>query len=117
MLGLLVCVAWPSQQRLDLTTSPKEATQLVDLFFLGQYVLMSLVAPTFAAGTISGEKERKTYGMLLASPMRPGAIVLGKLLAALCHLGVLGFGSLPIVMLCLPLGGVSPGKCWRPIWR
>ena len=39
--------------------------------------------------------------------MRPGAIVLGKLLASLCHLAVLVFASLPIVMLCLPLGGVS----------
>jgi ABC-type transport system involved in multi-copper enzyme maturation permease subunit len=107
MLGLVVYVAWPSQPRLDLTTRPKEAERLVNLFFLGQYALMALMAPSFAAGTITGEKERKTYEMLLASPMRPGAIVLGKLLAALCHLGVLVFASLPIVMLCLPLGGVS----------
>jgi ABC-type transport system involved in multi-copper enzyme maturation permease subunit len=107
MLGLVVYVAWPSQPRLDLTTRPKEAERLVNLFFLGQYVLMALIAPSFAAGTITGEKERRTYEMLLASPMRPGAIVLGKLVAALCHLGVLVFASLPIVMLCLPLGGVS----------
>ena len=108
MLGLVVYVAWPSQPRLDLTTRPREAERLVNLFFLGQYVLMALMAPSFAAGTITGEKERRTYEMLLASPMRPGAIVLGKLVAALCHLGVLVFASLPIVMLCLPLGGVSP---------
>ena len=66
------------------------------------------MVPSFAAGTITGEKERQTYEMLLASPMRPAAVVLGKLLAALCHLAVLVFCSLPIVMLCLPLGGVSP---------
>ena len=65
--------------------------RLVNLFFLGQYILMSLMAPSFAAGTITGEKERKTYEMLLASPMRPTAIVLGKLLAALSHLAVLVF--------------------------
>ena len=85
----------------------EEATRLVDLFFLGQYALLSLMVPSFAAGTITGEKERQTYEMLLASPMRPAAMVLGKLLAALCHLAVLVFCSLPIVMLCLPLGGVS----------
>ncbi len=34
--------------------------------------------------------------------------MLGKLLASLSHLAVLVFASLPIVMLCLPLGGVSP---------
>ena len=80
---------------------------MVDLFFLGQYVIASLMAPSFAAGAITGEKERKTYEMLLASPLRPGAIVLGKLLASLAHLAILIFSSLPIVMLCLPLGGVS----------
>ena len=46
--------------------------------------------------------------MLLASPLRPGAIVLGKLLASLTPLAELMICSLPIVMLCLPLGGVSP---------
>ena len=101
-------MAWPTSQRLDLTTSPEEARRLVNLFFLGQYVLLALMAPSFAAGTITGEKERRTYEMLLASPLRPGAIVIGKLLASLSHLAVLVFASLPIVMLCLPLGGVSP---------
>jgi len=48
--------------------------------------------------------------MLLASPLQPGAIVLGKLFAALCHLGILMICSLPIVMLCLPLGGVHPSE-------
>ncbi len=45
--------------------------------------------------------------MLLATPLRPSAVILGKLLASLCHLAILIFASLPIVMLCLPLGGVS----------
>src|SRR5271154_1832897 len=90
LLGLVVYVAWPSQARLK-SGGSEEAKRLVDLFFLGQYVLLSLMVPSFAAGTITGEKERRTYEMLLASPMRPAAIVLGKLLAALCHLAVLVF--------------------------
>ncbi len=106
-LGAVVFMAWPNSQRLDLTTSPVEARQLVNLFFLSQYVLLALMAPSFAAGTITGEKERRTYEMLLASPLRPGAIVVGKLVASLGYLAVLVFASLPIVMLCLPLGGVS----------
>ena len=54
-------------------------------------MLASMMAPSFAAGAITGEKERKSYEMLLASPLRPGAIVLGKLLASLCHLVLLMF--------------------------
>jgi len=106
LLGGVVLLAWPQDLQLDMA-NPEAARRLVNMFFLGQYVLASLMAPSFAAGAISGEKERRTYEMLLASPQRPGAIVLGKLLASLCHLAILVFSSLPIVMLCLPLGGVS----------
>ncbi len=107
LLAAVVYFAWPQDQRLDLTENPAAARNLVDLFFLGQYILASLMAPSFAAGTITGEKERKTYEMLLASPLKPAAIVLGKFVSSLSHLGVLVFASLPIVMLSLPLGGVS----------
>ncbi len=107
LLAVVVLVAWPTEERLDLTGNPQSARKLVDLFFLGQYVIASLMAPSFAAGAISGEKERRTYEMLLASPLRPGAIVLGKMVAALTHIGMLILASLPIIVLCLPLGGVS----------
>ena len=106
-LGLLVYAAWPANQTLDLAR-PEEAQKLVNLFFFGQYLLVSLMTPSFAAGAITGERERESYEMLLASPLRPGAIVLGKLLASLTPLAELMICSLPIVMLCLPLGGVSP---------
>src|SRR6056297_3392493 len=107
LLAAVVLVAWPSDERLDLTTNPPSAKKLVNLFFLGQYVIASLMAPSFAAGAITGEKERHTYEMLLASPLLPGAIVLGKMVASLTHLGMLIIASLPIIVLCLPLGGVS----------
>lgn len=106
LLGVVVLAAWPESQKIDMT-NPIAAKTLVNLFFLGQYLLASLMAPSFAAGAITGEKERCSYEMLLASPLRPSAIVFGKLLASLSHLAILIFCSLPIVLLCLPLGGVS----------
>ena len=107
LLAAVVYFAWPSENvRLDLSDS-NSSSVLVDLVFLGQYILAALMAPSFAAGSIAGEKERMTYEMLLASPIRPTSIVFGKLVAALTHLAILIFASLPIVMLCLPLGGVS----------
>ncbi|GAA4425960.1 ABC transporter permease [Bremerella cremea] len=107
LLAAIVYFAWPQVERLDLSSDQEAARRLFDLFFLGQFVLASLMAPSFASGTLTGEKERKTYEMLLASPLKPGAIVIGKLFASLAHLALLIFTSLPIVMLCLPLGGVS----------
>lgn len=107
LLAIVVYFAWPQDTHLDLTQQDSDAKKLVDMFFVGQYILASMMAPSFAAGTITGEKERKTYEMLLASPLRPTAIVFGKMVASLTHLAVLVFASLPIIMLCLPLGGVS----------
>ena len=107
LLGGVVYLAWPADRQLDLTRNPESSKLLIQLFFLGQYLLASLMTPSFAAGAITGEKERKSYEMLLASPLRPAAIVLGKLVASLSHLAILIFCSLPIVVLCLPLGGVS----------
>jgi len=108
ILAAVVYFAWPQDGvALDLTGSAGSTSNLVDLFFLGQYILAALMAPSFAAGAIAGEKERGTYEMLLASPIRPEAVVMGKLVAALTHLAILIFATLPIVMLCLPLGGVS----------
>ena len=73
LLGAMVYYAWPQDEALDMV-NPQASIRLVGLFFLGQYVLASLMAPTFAAGAITGEKERKTYEMLLASPLRPGEV-------------------------------------------
>lgn len=114
-LGGLVVLAWPRQERIDLT-HPDAAQQLVGLFFLGQYLLVTLLAPALAAGGIAGEKERKTYEMLLASPLAPRAIVLGKLLASLCYLALLVVASLPVAALCLPLGGVSLFEVFGMYW-
>ena len=109
LLGLLVYTAWPEDQKLDMVQSTK-AKPLVNLLFFGQYLLVSLMTPSFAAGAFTGEKERKSYEMLMASPVKPGAIVLGKLAASLVPLLQLMIGSLPVVMLCLPLGGVHPSE-------
>ncbi len=108
VLGVVVYSAWPKGDiHLDMTMRHQENARLVDLFFLFQFVLTSLIAPSFAAGGIAGEKKRKTYEMLLASPIQPQSIVFGKLVASLTHLTILVLSSIPIVMLCLPLGGVS----------
>jgi ABC-type transport system involved in multi-copper enzyme maturation permease subunit len=106
-LASVVLIAYPRDVKIDLSRESASAQRLVDFFFVGQFAIASLMAPSFTAGAITGEKERKTYEMLLASPLRPWVIVSGKLIAALTHLVVLILGSLPIIMLCLPLGGVS----------
>ncbi|WP_435015563.1 ABC transporter permease subunit [Tundrisphaera sp. TA3] len=102
-LGAVVYFAWPAEGKM---VSPERAQRLFDMFFLGQFFLVALVAPSFASGSIAGEKERKTYEMLLASPLRPVNILIGKLLSSLTYLVILIISSLPLMILCFLLGGI-----------
>ena len=102
-LGIVVYFAWPSEGKL---VSADLAQRLFNMFFLGQFFLVALVAPSFAAGSITGEKERKTYEMLLASPLQPTSILVGKLLSSLTYLVILILSSLPLVIICFLLGGI-----------
>ena len=58
LLATVVFFAWPQDSRLDLTSNPTAARSLVDLFFLGQYVLASLMAPSFAAEIVFLRRPR-----------------------------------------------------------
>ena len=105
-LGTVVYFAWPAGVEATNQVGPGVSQRLFNLFFLGQFFLVALVAPTFAAGSITGEKERKTYEMLLASPLEPGTILVGKLLSSSTYLILLIISSLPLMILCFLLGGI-----------
>ncbi|WP_240911097.1 ABC transporter permease [Paludisphaera soli] len=106
-LGALVYFYWPAGvDDGSRMVGPGVAKRLYDIFFLGQFCLVALLAPTFAAGSITGEKERKTYEMLLVSPLRPHTILIGKLLSSLSYLVILILSSLPLMILCYLLGGL-----------
>jgi len=105
-LGAVVYFRWPGGDDASRQVGSGLARRLFDLFFLGQFFLVALVAPSFAAGSISGEKERKTYEMLLASPLKPMSILIGKLLSSLTYLVLLIVSSLPLMILCFLLGGI-----------
>ncbi len=105
-LGAMVYLAWPVAKEGYNQVSSGAAQSLFDLFFFGQFFLVALVSPAFAAGSISGEKERKTYELLLASPLRPSTILVGKLLSSLSFLVLLIISTLPLMILCFLLGGI-----------
>jgi len=83
------------------------STRLFRLLVLGQFFLVAMLAPSFAAGSLTGEKERRSYEMLLAAPLTPGTIVWGKFVSSLAYLGLLILSSLPLVSLCYLLGGLA----------
>ena len=107
-LALVVYAAWPSVEQLEIGTGARAVAQrLFDIFFLGQFGLVALMAPSYAAGSITGEKERKTYELLISTPLEPGAVLWGKLLSSLCYLTLLIMSSAPLMVLCWLLGGIA----------
>ncbi len=72
-----------------------------------QLILVSLVAPAFTAGQISLEREKQTLDLLVSTPLRPGAIVVGKLLTALAFVVLTILAAIPITAIVLMYGGAS----------
>jgi len=73
-----------------------------------QGLLLALISPAFAAGAFTLEREQQTIESLLLTPLRPGPLVRGKLLAATLFPLLLTTIALPLLSLCLLYGGVGP---------
>ncbi len=69
--------------------------------------LICLLAPALTADLISGERERRTYELLLVTPLSGGQIVIGKLVPALGSLLLLIVLALPLQAVAVLLGGVG----------
>ena len=72
-----------------------------------QLLLVAFIAPAFTAGAISLEREKQTLDLLVTTPMRPGAIVIGKLLAALAFVFLMIVAAIPVSALVLMYGGAT----------
>lgn len=86
---------------------PQIGYTLLVALTLVEMLIVCFVTPAVTAGTISGEKEKLTYEMLLATPLRPASILWGKLLSALGYVFLLLLASIPMASLVFVYGGVT----------
>lgn len=77
------------------------------LLSIFQLILICFIAPAFTAGQISLEREKQTLDLLISTPMRPSAIVIGKLAAALAFVVLMIVAAVPITAIVLMYGGAS----------
>lgn len=71
-----------------------------------EFAMFMLLVPAITAGSISGEKERRTLDLLLTSRMSTISIVMGKLRASLNLVRILAISSLPVLSLVFIFGGI-----------
>ncbi len=72
-----------------------------------ELAMFMLIIPTITAGSITGEKERKTLDLLLISKMTPFSIIIGKLEAAIHIVRILAISSLPVLSIVFIFGGIQ----------
>lgn len=86
--------------------------RLQEFYYMLLYSLVSvvvLIAPALTASAISFERERRTLDLLLTTPLRPMQILFGKLIASFAFLMLLLVESMPIVAVCIVMGGATIG--------
>ena len=76
------------------------------LIFL-ELVFVCFITPALTAGVISGETERRTYDMLLATPLRPASILWGKMFSSLTYVQLLILAAIPLSSVVFLFGGVA----------
>ncbi|SHJ68222.1 ABC-2 family transporter protein [Anaerobranca californiensis DSM 14826] len=75
-----------------------------------QFLMIYFIVPGFTSNSITYERERQTFDLLVCTQLTPMKIISGKLLAALNNVVLLIFASLPIYGLVFLLGGVTLGE-------
>ncbi|MBN1639845.1 MAG: ABC transporter permease [Anaerolineae bacterium] len=109
--------------RIVLSTSRYSTTpvspQIGQVLFFGlaflELFMVCLVTPAVTAGAVSGEQERQTLEMLLATPLRPGRILRGKLISSLSYVFLLVFAAVPMASLVFIFGGVAPKEMLKAL--
>lgn len=109
LVGLAIFAGWPKSED-HFTVSTELARVIFQYFVFSQMLLVSVMAPVFAASSLTREKEEETWELLIASPIPVQGIIKGKYQAALGYLALVLCSSLPVALLLPSLGGISSGE-------
>jgi ABC-2 type transport system permease protein len=114
-LGVLSLTSWLvylATQGLASSYNGSQPSQIGKILFsalvIFQTIMVSLLTPAFTAGSITSEREQKTYDLLMTTLLPARSIIFGKLGSALAYVVLLILAIAPIESLAFMFGGVSP---------
>jgi ABC-2 type transport system permease protein len=94
------------------TASGPESAQIGKAIFfvlvIFQTIMVGLLTPAFTAGSITSEREQKTYDLLMTTLLPARSVIFGKLGSALAFVVLLILAIAPLESLAFMFGGVSP---------
>lgn len=80
---------------------------LFPVLAVSQVCIVALIAPVITASSISGEKERQTFDIMLTTCMSPFSIVLGKVISAVLRILFFVAAGMPVMALSFVVGGLA----------
>jgi ABC-type transport system involved in multi-copper enzyme maturation permease subunit len=111
-LWILLCTIWQATVGWEYTPTLGDLSRFGLLAFQVlvhvQLALLLFFSALSAASTISLEKDRRTFLLLLLTDLRNYEIVLGKALGSLLQILLMLLGSVPVFALMMILGGIDP---------
>lgn len=72
-----------------------------------QLLILGVVVPVRTASSISGERERQTFDIMMTTGMTPFSIVFGKVMTAIAQSMLFVAASMPTMALSFIIGGMS----------
>ncbi|MCM1100066.1 MAG: ABC transporter permease [Clostridium sp.] len=85
----------------------KSLIALFPVLAIAQVCIVALIMPILTAGSISGEKERQTYELMMTTCMSPFSIVLGKMVSSVIRILFYVVAGLPVIALAFVAGGLA----------
>jgi ABC-type Na+ efflux pump permease subunit len=111
LLWVIGLTAWQATVGFNRTARLGETARfgllLFQIIVYVELVLLMFFSTLSASSTVSREKDRRTFILLLLTDMRDYEIVLGKMLGSLLPILFLLFATVPVLAMLLLLGGVS----------
>jgi ABC-type Na+ efflux pump permease subunit len=119
LLWVLALTAWQAtvgwEQAATIGDTARFGQLLFQILAYVQLALLLFFSALSAASTITQEKDRRTFILLLLTDLRNYEIVLGKLLGSLLQIVLFLAGVVPILFLNVLLGGVAPFQVLQAI--
>ncbi|MCP5518351.1 MAG: ABC transporter permease subunit [Verrucomicrobiales bacterium] len=87
--------------------SPPSGKMLFESLATLGFFICAAAGPLLAADILAGERRQGTLGLLFLTDLRPMDVVLGKLAAVSINAAAAVLASLPVMAVCLLMGGVT----------
>lgn len=79
-------------------------------------IIVMLVFPAFSSTAIASEHEKKSFDLLLLTPLAPWEIASGKFIAAALQSSIFLIATVPLFALAGLFGGIDPGVFFVVLW-